>query len=959
VPVLQAFYQSRNFLIEEFAKIHFRSELTTLKRDKSRAPGARRSRRFNVGKPYRSGIYCCVYSTTVSFCFFGYATKVVYASQIFAFTLLLTAPEVVLWFLDARLKLFSMKIQVAFRFVTARFEKPIRIVLDRCEGSRSAGSLHARTETFRPFGKPRLKIQPPVALAALAAWAILSTLVAQAGTHSWTGAGANKYWNNSANWSGGAPTNNEPAPVVLSFPANAVCTNNIPGLTVDSVIFTSAGCVLHGSAGGSLNFRGAGGTNLSSDAVVFGATNTIASTLPVSLSGSNLFSAGFVNVNIQSVVSGNGDLALTGGAYLIYSGSQPNTATGTTTVLKGFLALGKSPGVNAIAGPLVIGDDDGLVTGEFVILLASNQIPETVPVTIKANSYFRFNGFDEALGPIIFKGGFLETEGGLLTLTTNVSAQSGAGYSGWLVGRVSLGGVTRTFDVGSSAGLSIQAQITDGPAPAGITKTGFGALHLAGTNTFSGNTLINAGTVYLESEQGLGSELGGTTVATNAILVIEGNFIVWPEALTLGGTLQSASTNSWTGSIILLNGSRFDVFTKDQLTLSGGIYGTGPLVKDGEGSLTLSGTLANVYNGATIVKRGLLLLNKTSAKAIPGALIIGDNMDGGANSDIVRLLQSDQIADLSAVTIQGSGWLDLNSQSDTIGSLAGNGTVSMGFGTLTTGNDNTSTSFDGILGGVGFFPLVKNGSGTFILNGTNTGFGTCTVNGGKLVVNGALPCSINLTGGSMLAGVGLVGPVSTSLGKVTPGNSVGKLNTGNLWLNSSSSVDIEINGATPGTGYDQINVTGAIDLSSATLNVKLGFNGAIGQQFVIIQNDGVDAVSGTFYGMPEASSFPVNGVQFQITYKGGSGGNDVVLTQVSLPAPPNIGGLTRQVNGQIQLTGAGIPGYSYSIEANDDLNTANWINLGSLIADPQTGGLLFIDADAPNHSMRFYRFRGN
>ena len=76
-----------------------------------------------------------------------------------------------------------------------------------------------------------------------------------AATHTWTGAGANKYWNNAANWSGGAPTAGEAAPVVLIFPGSVVTTNNIPGLTVDSLRFTGGLTVLHGSSGGTLTFR--------------------------------------------------------------------------------------------------------------------------------------------------------------------------------------------------------------------------------------------------------------------------------------------------------------------------------------------------------------------------------------------------------------------------------------------------------------------------------------------------------------------------------------------------------------------------------------------------------------------------------------------------------------------------------------------------------------------------------
>jgi hypothetical protein len=127
---------------------------------------------------------------------------------------------------------------------------------------------------------------------------------------------------------------------------------------------------------------------------------------------------------------------------------------------------------------------------------------------------------------------------------------------------------------------------------------------------------------------------------------------------------------------------------------------------------------------------------------------------------------------------------------------------------------------------------------------------------------------------------------------------------------------------------------------------------------VIIQNDGADAVNGTFNGLPEGAVFGIGGAPFQITYQGGQGSNDVVLTQIGLPTPPQISGITSLPNGQIQLTGSGIAGSSYTVLANTNLATTNWISLGT-IAAAQNGALSFTDPDAPKYSMRFYRFRAN
>ena len=114
-------------------------------------------------------------------------------------------------------------------------------------------------------------------------------------------------------------------------------------------------------------------------------------------------------------------------------------------------------------------------------------------------------------------------------------------------------------------------------------------------------------------------------------------------------------------------------------------------------------------------------------------------------------------------------------------------------------------------------------------------------------------------------------------------------------------------------------------------------------------------MNGTFNGLPEGGTFYANGAQFQITYKGGDG-NDVVLREIALPGPSQIGGITPLANGQMKITGSGNPGMVYGLEANEDLNTSNWVNIGIALAN-QLGEIEYTDSDAPNHPMRFYRFK--
>src|SRR5262249_30077961 len=127
-----------------------------------------------------------------------------------------------------------------------------------------------------------------------------------------------------------------------------------------------------------------------------------------------------------------------------------------------------------------------------------------------------------------------------------------------------------------------------------------------------------------------------------------------------------------------------------------------------------------------------------------------------------------------------------------------------------------------------------------------------------------------------LGGSGVVGPVTAALGTVSPGTSPGILSTGNLDLQSQSALAIDLTGTTPGSGYDQLKVTGTVNLGGATLTPTLTFAPASNTVFTIIDNDGADPVTGTFSGLPEGATLTIGAYTGKISYVGGSG-NDVTL----------------------------------------------------------------------------------
>ena len=96
------------------------------------------------------------------------------------------------------------------------------------------------------------------------------------------------------------------------------------------------------------------------------------------------------------------------------------------------------------------------------------------------------------------------------------------------------------------------------------------------------------------------------------------------------------------------------------------------------------------------------------------------------------------IADAGAVVVN-AGTLTVT-DAETIGSLAGSGGTVQMDANLTTGGNNTSTSYAGILAGAGTFE--KTGSGEMTLTGASTANGTTTVSGGTLTVDGSIASTV-------------------------------------------------------------------------------------------------------------------------------------------------------------------------------------------------------------------------
>ena len=210
--------------------------------------------------------------------------------------------------------------------------------------------------------------------------------------------------------------------------------------------------------------------------------------------------------------------------------------------------------------------------------------------------------------------------------------------------------------------------IQDGTRSVALTKVGAGTFRLMGDNTYSGVTTISGGTLEL----GTGSGSAAGTLGTGSV--------------TDDGMLA---------------------FNRDNdLTVANVISGTGTVLDEGFGTLTLSA--ANNFHGLSLLYYGTLRIG--NAAAIPSGTGYGD--------------------------VALNGTLDLNGFSIALNALGGSGTVTNSAPqscTLTVGVDGESSGFAGLIeDGTGGVALTKLGDGTFTLTGDNTYSGVTTITAGTL-----------------------------------------------------------------------------------------------------------------------------------------------------------------------------------------------------------------------------------
>ena len=451
-----------------------------------------------------------------------------------------------------------------------------------------------------------------------------------------------------------------------------------------------------------------------------------------------------------------------------------------------------------------------------------------------------------------------------------------------------------------------------------VIKWGPNTVRIEGTNNHTGLTEILVGALAVSSPSALGSTASGTVVSNGATLAFaSGVQYTAAESLALGGDGDAG----WTGAVDLegngaaLFGGPITLFddatlgcgsTNGTLTLSGNISGANSVQKNGAGLLVLGGS--NSFVGLTINTGAVLATNSAALGSAAGTVLVQNTAQlrlssgitnnnpiqlQGATAGIVHLVNAGGTNRVNGLVGLMGGGFDYGIAADA-GRLTLAGGIAFTDVFSSTRNVHLSGDGEGWVsgsiqnGGSATVAIAKEGAGQWTLAGTNSYTGATTVSAGTLLINGISVSPVTVSGGTF-GGSGIISNrVTISSGVHSPGDSVGIQTVhSNYVVSAGGTLKININGTNVGSQYSQVAVragnSGTVTLVG-TLNVVANPGLATNSVFTIIDNDGTDAVSGTFAGLANNATFFQSGYTWRVSYIGGTG-NDVTLTILAAPQP--------------------------------------------------------------------------
>jgi autotransporter-associated beta strand protein len=573
-----------------------------------------------------------------------------------------------------------------------------------------------------------------------------------------------------------------------SYSGQTVVSNGT--LVVNGSTGTNALVIVNGTLGGGGAIGGgvtvysgnaiAPGTNVNS-----GTVGTLTITNGLALTNATLY---FDLASVTNAGGGVNDLISLSGGALILAG----TNTVVPNLLSGFLAAGKytlisggSSTAGGAANLLWTGTSGTRQTFSFdttskpgSVFLTVAGLPPATLVWVGTNgsawdvnstiNWFNGSAADKFydLDNVIFND---TSTNGNVTISSVVQP-----------GQVTVSNSVLNYSIGGELGGLAQ-----------LIKSGSGTLTLGGSNSFSGGTLINGGTIILSNDTanqfGLG---GGAVTLNNGTLAMFDNDSTDDSAywnlivpLNATGMLVADSSCDLYGS--LTGGGTFSLYVPSVSTSL-----------DGDWS-----AFTGIINVISDINGGDFQVNNYSGYP-DAAITLSTNINAYFNNDVGPNGTTLQIGALSGVSssLLLGGATDGNVFTWQIGGLNTDATFS---GTITEQTTNTITAIE------------KIGSGTWTLTGSNSFVGGLSVSGGTLQVNNATGSAtgsgqVFVAAGATLSGNGIIGGLTA----FDDGATLASRNpSGTLTISNELDLsDLTVLQFGLGTNSDQVVVSGDLTL---------------------------------------------------------------------------------------------------------------------------------------------------
>ena len=493
-------------------------------------------------------------------------------------------------------------------------------------------------------------------------------------------------------------------------------------------VFTIGGGTIDNTSGGAITLAN-NTQNWNADFTFVGTTNLNLGTGAVTLNANRQ-----VTVNSNQLTVGG---AIGGGAYSLTKAGAGNL------ILSGSNSF--SDGTTVRGGRLVASNASALGSGNILVqanstnraTLVLNGITMTGKTLTMDSTTHRANLLSGGASGATWNGDIVLTGSASANGTTELANDTGNGpltVAGTITGSIS-GGALTLRGAGTTVTNVLSASVNIGSTP--LTKTDDGTWQITSSgNTWSNTTISSGGGVLSVGNGGATGELGAGNITNNATLVV-----------------------NRTGAI----------------TMTNTISGTGALVKLASGMLTLSGSTANTYAGATTISNGTLQLLKTAGvDAVAGSSL---TVSSGA---VLLLSASDQVKASTAITLSGGTIQRASGVSEVFGGLVVNSSSTLDFGSGTSGNLTFGTyapssllTVNNFFGGntlvfgsnltssipVGTYNTSSytSGDGFFTINSISGGF-TTGWNGTSFTIT-AIPEPSTVIASILLAGLLASGPV--------------------------------------------------------------------------------------------------------------------------------------------------------------------------------------------------------